>query len=132
MMAARFIREGTAECGRYVEAREITEAIGSAARIAETSGVVSLESEPRFRAWPAANLEQVEAIAVNGVGLAGLETLSPMKFEGDDRHTEAILDSLFQDHELVCVGSGKKTFTTRTRSELRGQLSSLPFIVPSC
>src|SRR5690242_15410335 len=63
-MAARLVREGSADCGRYVEAREITEAIGSAARIVGTSGEATLVNEPRPKAWPAPNFEQIEAITV--------------------------------------------------------------------
>ena len=130
-MAARLIRDGSGNCGRYVEAREIAEAIRSAARAVGISGDVTLASEPRPKAWPAPNFGRIEAIAVTSPGLAGLQALSPVKFRGDDRNTEEIVDHLFHDHELVCAGHDKKAFETKTRAEWRGDLASMPFIVPS-
>jgi hypothetical protein len=130
-LAARLIREGTADCGRYVDAREITEAIGSAARIAGTPGEVTLASTPRPKAWPAPNCAQIEAIGLHGPGLIGLQALSPVKFQTDHRHTEEIVDHLLHEEELVCSGYDKKNFETKTRAEWRGRLASMPFIVPS-
>ena len=130
-MAALLIREATADCGRYVDSREIQEAVRNAYRAVDLDGDVSILSVPRPAAWPAVNDEQVEAISLNGPGLRGLELLSPVRFNNSERHTENIIDALFPGNPLLCCGGDKNKFTTRSREEWRGRMSAMPFVVPS-
>ena len=56
---------------------------------------------------------------------------SPVRFEDNDAHTEALIDALFPGDPLLCCGLSNSNFDTRSRSEWRGELSALQLIVPS-
>jgi hypothetical protein len=70
-------------------------------------------------------------IAGIGRGLVDLWEVSPVRFEDNDSHTEAIIDVLFPGNPLLCVGKSNAVFATRSREEWRGKLSCQQFIVPS-
>jgi hypothetical protein len=77
------------------------------------------------------NREQREAITGTGYGLADLRRASPVHFEDSRSHAEEIVDVLFPNDPLLCVGWSNYRFATRTREEWRGQLAKMQFIVPS-
>lgn len=75
--------------------------------------------------WSAIDHERRTEIAAGGAGLSDLWELSP------EPHTEEILDALFPGDPLLCCGESSRRFATRPRSEWRGRLSGLQFLVPS-
>jgi len=85
----------------------------------------------RPQSWPAINLEQREAITASGGELADLWERSPVKWEDSKNHTEEIIDALFPDNPLLCVGRSSRVFATRSRSKWKGRLSGMQLIVPS-
>jgi hypothetical protein len=90
-----------------------------------------LKGRYRKRKWPARDLELIRAIVAEGPGLYDLWESSPVRFDGDGCKTEEIVDILFPGDPLLCCGRTAYDFNTHRRSEWRGQLSSLPLIVPS-
>jgi hypothetical protein len=88
-------------------------------------------SQPRPKPWPAVNLEQREAITAAGGGLADLWERSPVRFEDSECHTEQIIEALFPDNPLLCVGRSNRAFATRSRLKWKGRLSEMALIVPS-
>jgi hypothetical protein len=85
----------------------------------------------RASAWPSLNSEQREAIVRDGGGLVDLWEISPVRFEDNTAHTEALIDALFPNNPLLCAGRSNSDFDTRPREEWRGELSALQLIVPS-
>jgi hypothetical protein len=81
--------------------------------------------------WPKLNAEQRDAVIVSGCGLVDLWEISPVRFEDNRSHTQQIIDALFSDNVLLCAGRSNYDFATRSRSEWRGELAALQFIVPS-
>jgi hypothetical protein len=63
--------------------------------------------------------------------VADLYEASPVKFEDDQPHTEEVIDHLFPGDPWLCCGLSVRKFETRRRSEWKGLLSQLAFIVPS-
>jgi hypothetical protein len=72
-------------------------------------------------------------VIASGVGLVDLWEQSPIRFEKNLSYTERIIDALFPDNPLLCVGRSKSDFFPRnqTRSKLRGRLRHLAVIVPN-
>ena len=56
-----------------------------------------------------------------GVGLVDLWEMSPVRFEDNDSHTEAIVDMLFPGNPLLCCGKSKSEFATRPREDVAGR-----------
>lgn len=81
--------------------------------------------------WPTVNLEQREAIIATGAGLVDLWEASPVRFEDSRKNTEEIIDALFPDNPLLCVGRDNSHFATRPREAFRGALADHQLIVPS-
>jgi hypothetical protein len=88
-------------------------------------------SRPPIPAWPPVNVEQVQAITGDGGGLVDLWENSPVRFEDNAAHTEALIDALFLGDPLLCCGKSNSDFNTWTREEWRGNLATLQLIVPS-
>jgi hypothetical protein len=86
---------------------------------------------PRQKTWPAVNLEQREAITALGGGMADLWERSPVKWDDSENHAEDIIDSLFPDNPLLCIGRSSREFATRSRLRWQGRLSEMQLIVPS-
>ncbi len=82
-------------------------------------------------AWPPINVEQYQAIIRDGGGLVDLWEVSPVRFEDNESHTEALIDRLFPGNPLMCCGQSNSKFATRLREEWRGELNGLQLIVPS-
>jgi len=118
-------------CGRIVSESEISDAIRNSKAIAWQPGTKSEPSHWSGPAWPPLDHDQREAITSNGAGLYDLWEISPVRFEGEEPHTELIVDALFPGNPWLCGGANKSTFKTRHREELRGVLSALSLIVPS-
>lgn len=81
--------------------------------------------------WPRVNIEQREAIVASELGLVDLWEASPVRFEDNASHAEEIIDVLFPDNPLLCVGQSNHHFATRQREKWRGRLVETQFIVPS-
>jgi hypothetical protein len=81
-------------------------------------------------AWPKLNQDKRNIVSVRG-GLADLWERSPIRLDGDGSHTEEIVDALFPGDPLLCAGRSQSLFSTESRNEWRGKLSSLAVIVPS-
>jgi hypothetical protein len=86
---------------------------------------------PLAPAWPKVNLEQRDAVIASGPDLVDLWEISPVRFEDSNPHTEEIIDALFPGDPLLCAGRSNSDFDTRLRSEWRGTLATLQFIVPN-
>jgi hypothetical protein len=83
------------------------------------------------QAWPTVNVEQYQAIIRDGGGLVDLWEVSPVRFEDNTVHTEALIDALFPGNPLLCCGKNNSEFDTRSRAQWRGKLAALQLIVPS-
>ena len=99
------LENAAAPCGRYVQQREIQDAIRNSYALAARSPTV------RCRSWPAVNHEQREAIIAKGTGLVDLWETSPVRFEDNAPHTEQIIDRLFPSNPLLCCGKSNQTST---------------------
>jgi len=82
-------------------------------------------------AWPPINVEQYQAIIRDGGGLVDLWEVSPVRFEDNAAHTEALIDALFPGNLLLCCGENNSVFNTCSREEWREKLAALQLIVPS-
>jgi hypothetical protein len=82
-------------------------------------------------AWPRVNAEQREAVIASGAGLVDLWELSPVRFTDNQSHAEEIVDRLFPDNPLLCVGKSNSQFATWHRENWRGRLADMALIVPS-
>ena len=82
-------------------------------------------------AWPQPDLTAIEKVTLSGPGLFDLWELSPVKVEDSDSHAEEIIDTLLPGNPLLCVGESSYQFATQRRKDWRGQLASLPLIVPN-
>src|SRR5437016_10901224 len=82
---------------------------------------------------PPLNEAQRKAVlAENRAGLVDLWENSPVRFDDNHSHTEAIIDALFpQPGTLLCVGRSRSQFETTPRERLRGRLHRMQFIVPN-
>jgi hypothetical protein len=82
-------------------------------------------------AWPPVNVEQYQAIIRDKGGLVDLWEVSPVRFEDNTAHTEALIDALFPGNPLLCCGENNSEFNTCSREEWRGKLAALQLIVPN-
>jgi hypothetical protein len=126
-----FLESRVANCGRYVPRSEIVDAVRNSLECAWQPGSRDSQSIHQAPKWPGVNQEQREAIIRDGVGLVDLWENSPVRFDDNDAHTEALIDALFPGDPLLCCGLSNSDFDTRLRSEWRGELSALQLIVPS-
>ena len=133
---APLLEAASAGCGRTLEPHEIPDAIRNSKIYAE--GGLAAAGNPATAAtatglrghWPKPNLEQIEALALNGIHLVDLWERSPVRIEGDGA-AEWLIDRLFPGNPLLCCGLSSHRFGTATREEWRGDLSRLSFIVPN-
>ena len=114
---------------QYVKHNEIEDAVRNSKGLEWHPGAPS--SVDRQPAWPKINQEQREAIVASEGGFVDLWERSPVRFDDQEPHTEEIVDALFPENPLLCVGRSAYQFRTRHREELRGQLCQLQLIVPS-
>lgn len=118
------LEEATADCGRELKPDEIPRAVRNSAPGAKSDGSWR-------RKWPERNLDQIEAIGLNGMRLSELEQHSPVQLSPSENHAEEIVDHLFPADSLICAGSTVRLFLTRPREAWRGFLARQQFVVPS-
>ncbi len=129
---AALIAASVVGCGRDVPAGEIDKAIANSEACARQPGQKS--ASVSASRWPARNDEQIEAVvaASEWRGVADLWEASPVRFDGEEPATEAIIDALFPGNPLLCCGRKVNDYYgTGTRAQWRGQLAEFQFIVPS-
>ena len=104
-------------CGRFVPRSEIVSAVQNSLACAWQPGSRSqpIHAAPK---WPSVNQEQREAIIRDGGGLVDLWENSPVRFDDNDAHTEALIDALFPGNPLLCCGLSNSDFDTRLRSRV--------------
>lgn len=120
-----------ASCGRAVPAKEISDAVDKAKSCAWQPGTNQGGIATPPRAWPDVNQSARREIVKDGGGLVDLWETSPLRFDDNDQHAEAIADRLFPDNPLLCCGASSYAFDTKPREDWRGELSALQLIVPS-
>lgn len=124
------LESATHTCGRRVSSKEINDAIRNSKAFAWNPNnqypVVRLEKK-----WPSRNQERIEAITADGIGLADLWEISPVRIEENESNTEEFIDLLFPNNPLLCVGLNQSEFNTLHREEWRGKLAVHQLIVPS-
>jgi hypothetical protein len=107
--------------------REICEAIANAGRYGR--GEMSVG---RQTLWPAVDYTTAHKIVVNcPVRLKDLSAISPVDLSTEGPRTEEILDVLFPDNPLLCLGRSPSACWTRHREFWRGRESGFQFIVPN-
>jgi hypothetical protein len=97
---------------------------------ATTERIVSKSYAPGPGRWPAVNPEQIEAIAADGFSVADLWEESPVRLDGDQPQSAAVLPILFPGDPLLCVGS-KYDFFTDPLSVFAANAHTFEQIVPS-
>lgn len=126
----RLLESRVVNCGRPVPKREIVEAVqNSLATAWQPPGDQPICQPPRK--WPTVDKARVESIIREGLGLADLWGLSPVRIEDNESHAEEIIDQLFPGNLLLCCGSSSQRFGTWPREVWRDQLAKLQLIVPS-
>jgi hypothetical protein len=120
---------GAATAGEPVKHGKIERAVERSAAAAWQPG--QRHARPAPPAWPEVNAEQREAIIATGAGLVDLWEVSPVRFEDNAAHTEAIIDAVFPGNPLLCVGRTSYDFATCPREAWRGTLAEMQVIVPS-
>jgi hypothetical protein len=88
-------------------------------------------SAPPAPPWPAPSLDDIRTITASGWSLYDLWESSPLRFDDGESHAEDIIDVLFPDNPLLCVGLTAYQFATRRRSTWRGRLAGCSFITPN-
>jgi hypothetical protein len=81
--------------------------------------------------WPEPNFDLIKNISSSGYGLYDLWESSPLRFDDGESHAEDIIDVLFPDNPLLCVGKTAYQFATRRREIWRGRLAGCSFITPN-
>jgi hypothetical protein len=120
----QLLEEATADCGRAMKPDEIERAVYN-------SHPDRLGKRPWRRAWPRRNYEQIEAIALGGIGVSKLEKLSPVRLDDSNNHAEELVTTLFPGDPMLCAGPSTSLVITRPRKEWQGFLHKQQFIVPS-
>jgi hypothetical protein len=120
--------------GQPIKPGEIERQVRCSKKVAWRPGERSQQRSGTITALPNPPLNQSEraaAISSNGE-LYDLWESSPVRFDDDISHTEALVDALFgDDNPLLCCGRSQSEFDTLPRNEWRGRLSNLAMIVPS-
>lgn len=84
------------------------------------------------RRWPPPNRKVIAAILAEGPTLLDLAAQSPVPIRfGEESRTEEIIDALFPDNPLLCIGRKSSDFYTEHREYWRGKLPDRSLIVPS-
>jgi hypothetical protein len=98
-----------ANCGRFVPRSEIVSAVQNSLPCAWQPGnqAQPIHAAPK---WPSVNQEQREAIIHDGGGLVDLWENSPVRFDDNTAHTEALIDALFPGDPLLYCGLSNSDF----------------------
>jgi len=114
---------------QYVKYNEVEDAVrNSKGREWRPGSSSRVDRQP---AWPKINQEQREAIIASEGGFVDLWESSPIRFDDQESHTEQIVDALFPENPLLCVGWSSSKFRTNHREVFRDQLSQMQLVVPS-
>lgn len=128
---ARIMRRYSSECGRDVE-REIWTAIVDGERwLTSQQGVPDGGTAPKARAWPERDEQLCAAVVQTGFSLNQLMAKSPVDVQERSLRAEEVLEKLFPDDPLICVGWDQRRFRTDRLTQCRPLLSRMQFIVPS-
>jgi hypothetical protein len=123
------LAEATKDCGRTVDAREISDAITNSAAALHRE-LTSLEPTPPR--WPRANREEIAKIVADGATVESLRRGSSVSFgENAGTCSDEVIDILFPGNQLLCVGKDTSKFKTLPRENWRGKLGEQQFIVPN-
>ena len=129
---ANLLGAAAAGCGRQIPEREILQAVDNSRKCAwQPKQRDSFTQPKRTPKWPQADQERIEAITKDGPGLVDLWEMSPLRLEDNESHAEEIIDALFPNNPLLCVGSSNSDFDTKPRAEWKGELARAELIVPS-
>jgi hypothetical protein len=105
--------------------REIRNAVVNAGRYARGE-----MGAPSQRPWPTVDYAMVHKIVVScPVRLKDLSSISPMDLSTEGPRTEELLDVLFPDNPLLCLGRSVTACWTKPRKFWRGRESDFQFIV---
>ena len=130
---ADLLASAVTNCGRRVPQREVWDAVRNSkgARMPIIGRRAAFKETHENKGWPSKNVEAIEALYADGPGLADLWEMSPVRLEDNKPHAEEIIDQLFPDNPLLCVGKYSWEFETRPREEWRGHMAAHQLIVPS-
>jgi hypothetical protein len=81
--------------------------------------------------WPAPDMDAIDATVIEGPRLYDLWEQSPIRFDDSDGHTEELIDTLLPGNPLLCCARSSQIFATRRREVWRGELATLPLLVPN-
>jgi hypothetical protein len=118
--------------GEPVKPHEIEDAVENSKAVAwQPNGQTA--AALRQPTWPKLDQQKRQTMIASGAGLVDLWERSPVRFELNLSYTERIIDALFPDNPLLCVGRSNSDFfpQNQTRQELRGRLRQLAVIVPN-
>lgn len=85
----------------------------------------------KSQVWPPLNQEQRESIVRDGVKLVDLWELSRPRIANNNRHTEAIINRLFPNNPLLCMGRNRYRYDSKPRDNWRGVMHKMALINPS-
>jgi len=124
--------ENEALLGQYAsrtDAREIADAVRNSDPNGSARKQYAANPGPR---WPARNYDWITDVIRKGPTVAQLKERSAVRLvDSDPPRADEIVDWLFPGDPLLCCGASESVFTTKLKSEWRGQLANLQFIVPN-
>ena len=86
---------------------------------------------PAQRAWSEPDLEAIDTIVREGLGVGDIIEKSPIRFEEVESHAEDIIDILFPGNPLLCCGKTDYLFATAWREVRRKRgLDTMSLVVP--
>jgi len=88
------------------------------------------ESSGQFAPPPKPDLNKIDRLLSDNIGVADLANASPVWFESYP-NTESIVDALFPSDCLLCCGQSAFQFNTLPRDLWRDSLHLMSFLVPS-
>jgi hypothetical protein len=119
-------------CGRRVTDFEVERAVRRSKAAAFKPGELRPGScTSRLPKWPARDQSRINNLVGDGISLYDLFETSPIRFDDTAPHTGEIIDALFPNDCLLCVGMQKNNALTVPKTALAGKLEDLQFIVPS-
>ena len=114
---------------QYVRPNEIEDAVRNSKPYVWQPGQKPV-STPKST-WPGIDHEILEMVQFGMAGFDFLRKISPVVLDPSISHTEEVIDHLFPENPLICVGDSMDRFKTGDREFFRGTLSSKALIVPS-
>ena len=81
--------------------------------------------------WPLPNKPLIAELTASGPSVPELRSLSPVTIPALLSDPEFVIDSLFGENQLLCIGRTSREFATRPRNEWLGQLGDMQFLVPT-